>query len=122
MENHTTEVVRESTTIVKAVLKEILAELKPKKTRRKNLYSCDKCDYVAKDNFNLQRHKDNMHCPMNIQCLKCKLIFLSKYEYIQHNSDCVYLCPYVGCSETFKIDYKFEAHKRGHLERLRRLH
>ena len=63
----------------------------------------------------------NVVTAVQIQCLKCEAIFNNKFKYILHSKSCFYLCPYFGCTKKFKIDYKFDAHRRSHLKMLRRL-
>ena len=115
---------KDSNEIVEAVLLDLINQMNPKFSNqrdKKKKYNCDKCDYSTKDNYNLKRHRENMHNQVQVQCLKCEAVFNSKFKYIHHSLTCFYLCPYSGCSKKFKIDYKFNAHKRKHLKMLRRL-
>ena len=90
------------------------------KVRRRSMFKCDKCNYATIDNYHLKRHNE-IHEVTPIQCLRCKRICETKYEFQQHSLNCFYTCPYIGCSKKFKINYKFEAHKRNHSEKLRRM-
>ena len=91
-----------------------------RKVRKRNMFKCDKCSYATIDNYHLQRHNE-IHEITPIQCLRCERICETKYEFQQHSINCFYTCPYIGCSKKFKIDYKFESHKRNHIMKLRRL-
>ena len=88
--------------------------------KRAKKYCCDKCNYTTVDNYHLKRHIE-IHAPSKVQCLKCDTVCDSKYQFIEHSKTCFYRCPYFGCSKKFKIDYKFEAHRRNHIKMLRRL-
>lgn len=89
-------------------------------SKRVKKYRCDKCAYTTIDNYHLKRH-DEMHFPSQVQCLKCDEICDTRYQYIEHSKTCFYRCPYFGCSKNFKIESKFEGHKRNHIKMLRRL-
>ena len=89
-------------------------------SKRGKKYSCDKCDYTTIDNYHLKRHSE-IHVVSIVQCLKCDVVCETKFQYTKHSKTCFYQCPYIGCTKKFRIDYKFEAHKRNHIILLRKL-
>ena len=107
---------------MKALLVDIVNQIDPGVcTKRDKKYNCDDCDYTTIDNYHLKRHIEIMHNPTQVQCLKCKEVFVTKFKYNQHSILCYYLCPYFGCNKKFKIDYQLEAHRRKHIKMLRKL-
>ena len=109
-----------------AVIEQLLAELIERSvptltTHRLRRFNCEKCKYSAIDSYHLKRHLASMHTEIQIKCLICDSIFSEKFNYNTHLPNCYYKCPYLGCNKKFKIDYKFSAHKRGHINLLKRL-
>ena len=54
------------------ILEEILEE--DDMENKKIKLFCEHCDYSARDNWNLERHKSEVH----IECVKCKILFSVK--------------------------------------------
>ena len=97
------------------IIEEVLVEVVNHQNKpNRDKFKCDICNYVAKDNFNLRRHKTIMHTKSLLKCIICSKLFQDKFQYIQHNPLCYFSCHYAGCSKKFKILRKFEIHKRAH--------
>ena len=115
-------VTKDNYDIITAVLTDLINQVAQVNCNKKcKNYTCSECDYSPKDNFHLVRHIENMHNHVEVQCVKCKAIFNSKFDYTNHSKTCNIVCPYFGCSKTFKYDYKFEAHRWSHQKMLRRM-
>ena len=108
--------------IITALLSDLINKVVPMNCERKGkTYVCSECDYLAKDNCHLKRHKENMHRQIDVQCVRCEAVFNNKFKFTQHSKTCHLVCPYFGCSKTFKYIYKLEAHRRSHKKMLRRM-
>ena len=73
---------------------------------------CEHCDYTARDNWNLERHKSEVH----LECNKCKILFSIKehlYEHLISVHDSLIACDLCEFSSFHKDRmkrHKFNVH------------
>ena len=111
----------ETEKMARDILEEVLIASMCREAKTKGQFKCNDCSYLARDNYNLKKHKMRVHSPVSYQCLICDQVFESKFSFSCHNSNCYFVCPFIGCSKTFKTNSKLQAHQRMHLSMLRRL-
>ena len=106
--------------VAKAV-KEIIDKVVKGVSKERNVkFNCAICDYQARDNYNLKRHKEVQHGAIQLKCLVCDKEFASRFDFDTHFNDCFLECPVASCSKRFKTKRRLDAHKRMHTKLLSR--